>query len=92
MNNEPNLKIKEELLLIFKSGKISELLKRVISIKKKFPKSIFILNLLGSIQHELQNYEEAIINFKKITKIKPDFADAHYNLGIIYKKLNQTNN
>ncbi len=92
MNNEPNLKIKEELLVIFKSGKISELLKRVISIEKKFPKSIFILNLLGSIQNELQNYEEAIINFKKIIKIKPDFADAHYNLGIIYKKLNQIDN
>ena len=89
MENEPDLKIREKLLLIFNSKKFEELLEQISNLQKSFPNSIFLLNLLGNINNKLQNYSEAIINFEKIIKINPMFSDAYYNLGIIFKNINE---
>ena len=89
MENEPDLKIREKLLHIFNSKKFEELLEQISNLQKSFPNSIFLLNLLGNINNKLQNYSEAIINFEKIIKINPKFSDAYYNLGIIFKNINE---
>ena len=88
MNKEPDLKTREELINIFNSKRFSELIKKILNLQKNYPQSLFLLNLIGNTNNELENYNEAIINFKNIIKINSNFADAYYNLGIIYKKIN----
>ncbi len=88
MNNEPNIEIRQELINIFKLKQYSKLLEKISKLQINFNKSIFLLNLTGVVNSNLQNYEEAIKNFKSIIKINPLFADAYYNLGYIYKTLN----
>ena len=88
MNNEPNIEIRQELINIFKLKQYSKLLEKISKLQINFNKSIFLLDLTGVVNSNLQNYEEAIKNFKSIIKINPLFADAYYNLGNIYKTLN----
>ena len=37
------------------------------------------------------NLEEALISFKKVSELAPDYAECHYNLGYIQLKLNRLN-
>ena len=39
---------------------------------------------LGTAYGELGKYEEAIEAFRQAIRINPDYADAHYNLGLTY--------
>jgi hypothetical protein len=43
--------------------------------------------LRGSSYQELDMYSEAIKSYEKAIELKPDFADAFTNLGIVYYKL-----
>ncbi len=92
MNNEPDLRSREELLKLYHDKDYNKLLKKVKNLLNSFSKSLFLLNLLGIANTELGNYEEAIQNFKATTAINTNFYDAYYNLGIIYKKINSINN
>ena len=48
---------------------------------KKNPKAWMAHNNLGIALFAKQKNEEAISHYKMAIKIKPDYADAHYNLG-----------
>ena len=88
MNNEPNKEILEELIKKFKQKKYNETIKKISDLQISYPKSIFLLNLLGAIHNELNNFDDAIKCFSKIITLNKKFADAYYNLGVIYKKIN----
>ncbi|OUW96882.1 MAG: hypothetical protein CBD97_00460 [Pelagibacteraceae bacterium TMED237] len=90
MNFEPNKKIIEKLLKNFNKKNYSELRQQILILQIEYPKSIFLLNLLGATNNLLNNFEEAINCFKKIIKLNKNFSDAYYNLGIIYKTINKT--
>ena len=89
MNNEPDLKLREQLLDNYNNKSFDKLLKKISELKNKYPRSLFLLNLLGNINNELGKYNEAIINFENIIKLNKNFADAYYNLGVIFKNINQ---
>ncbi len=59
------------------------------SIKKDLEKNYEFLNIYGYILFRLENNEEAIKLYKKIIKIKPDYAFAFNNLANVYSKLNK---
>ena len=92
MKIEPNIEKRNELFKLFKSKKYSELDIELLKLQKEFPKSIFLLILHGNVSNELKDYKKAINSFKKIIQLNSNFADAHYNLGIIYKNLGQLEN
>lgn len=41
-------------------------------------------NLNGMVNLRLQKYNEAVLNFKDAIKLKKDFAEAYFNLGLVY--------
>ena len=45
---------------------------------------------MGNALHEQGNLNEAIEAFKKAISIKPDYAEAHNNMGIVYYKHGET--
>ena len=87
MNTEPNIKIRKELIDLYNNNKYELVISKIIELQVIFSKSIFLLNLLGVTYNVLENFDAAIVNFKKIIKINSNFADAYYNLGNIYKKI-----
>ena len=91
MNSEPDNRIKKNLLDLYKFNKIGQLEEKIFHLQNQFPKSVFLLNLLGIININTEKYDGAISNFEKILKINPSFADAYYNLGYVLKKKKQEN-
>jgi len=51
---------------------------------KNIPKILFEI---GTVYEDLGKYIEAIEIFRKVIEIKPDFADAHANLGVTLKSM-----
>lgn len=92
MNNEPNKQIRDTILNLFKLKNYNKIKSYVENLQITYPNSIFLLNILGVVNNSLENYEESIINFKKIIKINPYFADTYYNLGNVYKTIDNNKN
>ncbi len=51
------------------------------------PRNPFVWLLAGYCYGELGHYQEAMEEFKQAIRIKPDYAEAHYNLGVTYGEL-----
>ena len=47
---------------------------------------ISIINILGYAYYNSGKYEEAIESYKQAIRIDPDYATAHYNLGVAYRR------
>lgn len=45
-------------------------------------------NNLGASLYKLKRYNEALVEIKKSLHLKPDYASAYYNLGLVYKDIN----
>ncbi len=43
---------------------------------------------MGNVYKELKKYSLAILANQNAIMLKPDYASAHYNLGIVYQKSN----
>ena len=43
-----------------------------------------LINNLGTYYFDKGLVDEAILHFRHTIKIAPDYADAHYNLGVAY--------
>lgn len=41
---------------------------------------------------QLGNYQSAIESYKEAIRLKPDFAEAHYYLGVVYLKVDDRSN
>ena len=52
----------------------------------KFPNSVNLYNIIGSVNKQLGKLEEAIDVYKKAIDIKPDYAELHYNIGNALKE------
>jgi tetratricopeptide (TPR) repeat protein len=54
------------------------------------PDYIKALNNLGAVYNKLGQYQEAVEVLLLVTKAKPDFAEAQYNLGTAYYNLGRS--
>jgi tetratricopeptide (TPR) repeat protein len=52
-------------------------------------KSAFAQQYLGNAEYRASNYDDAMESYNKAIELKPDFADAWLNRGILHTKLNQ---
>ena len=55
---------------------------RGFTIITKVSKSVVLFNIIGATNKGLGKLDEAIEAYKKAITIKPDYAEAHYNMGI----------
>ena len=50
------------------------------------PDRAAVHNNLGNVLTGSRRFDEAIVAFQKALRINPDFAEAHYNLGIAWRR------
>lgn len=48
------------------------------------PKQAYALNLMGLIEYNQGNVKKAMENYQAAVLNKPDYANAHYNLALVY--------
>ena len=87
MSKNPPENIIKEIIILFNEGKILNVIEKSEILVSKYPKSIFLLNLLGVCYGRNNQLKKAKKYFEHSININPNFIDAHYNLGKTLKKL-----
>ena len=77
----------EELVVMYNQGKLRNVIKKAKQLITQYPQSIFLWNILGLTNAGIKKLNEAEKCFQTTIKLKPDFVEAHYNLGNAQKKL-----
>jgi len=84
---QPDQQTIDEVLNLFKSGKLNKAKIEIENYIKKFPKSFVLFNILGAVCAGQGELEVAINHHKKSVEINPDYAEGYNNLGIAFQKL-----
>ena len=71
----------DELIDLYNKGQFKKVLSKIRPLVSLFPNTIFLHNLQGASNSASNNQDAAIDCYKKVIKIKPDHADAYYNMG-----------
>ena len=90
MNNKeiPSEKI-DSIISLYSIGKAKKAIDEINLLLNDFPESPMLLNIQGACYAGLYKFDSAIESYQAALKIKPDYADSYYNLGNIYRTLNQ---
>ncbi len=71
-------------LELHQAGRLDEAKAECRELLRHSPGHAVALNLLGFLEYQLGNGEKSIAAFRKAISAKPDFADAHFNLGNVF--------
>ena len=77
----------QELINLYRSGKLVVAEKKIIKEIEKNPNNFFLYNFLGIILSNQKKLDEAVISFRKSIKINPNYAQGYSNLGAELFKL-----
>ena len=86
---KPNKSQLEDLVGFHKTGQFQEALSAINGLIKTYDKDPFLYNIKGSCLCETGDLSASIASFEKAILINPDYAEALYNLGVAYQKLDQ---
>ena len=79
---EPPQEELQSLINLYKQGQYQQAFDNASQLLKEFPSSLNLYNIIGATNERFGKPEEAIEAYNKAISIKPDFAEAYYNMGI----------
>lgn len=88
VNANPPQWILDSLFKKFQEGEHSLVFQQVQVLLSKYPNSLTLLNLFAKFSMGRGDYERAQDALSTIIKIKPDYAEAYFNKGVCFSKLN----
>ena len=75
----------QSVLNLYTHGKLKQALSESSQMLERFPNSVVLYNIAGASNAGLMLFDAAIDSYKQALKIKPDYADTYYNMGIALK-------
>ena len=69
------------LIALFNQRRLEEVVRQATSMAAEFPNAVVLYNILGAANAGLRKLNESIASYGKALQIKPDYAQAHNNLG-----------
>ncbi len=69
------------LIALYNQGQLQEALDQGAALAEQYPNAPLILNILGVVNAGLGRLDQAVASYTKALQIKPDYAEAHSNLG-----------
>jgi len=72
---------------LYSNGQIQEALDSVGILIKDYPDEPLLYNISGACYKEIDKLEKAFKSFEKAVALKPDYAEARYNLGVTLREL-----
>ena len=66
---------------LYNQQKFQQAFNKAQTLTKRYNKSLALWNLIGASAAKIEKPDEAVLAFQKALSIKPDYAEAHYNLG-----------
>ena len=79
----------QSVFALYSNGQMQEALDAVETLIKGYPKEPLLYNINGVCYKEIGQLEEAFKSFQKAVALKPDYAEAQYNLGVTIHELGQ---
>jgi len=76
----------QEIVNLLNQKRLKQALSESSQLLKKFPNSIILFNIVGASNAGLMQYDEALESYKKALEIKPDYAEAYFNMGVVLKE------
>jgi len=84
-SQDPPIELLQPIVNLFTNGKLQQALSDTSQLLEKFPNSVILCNISGASNSGLMQFDDAIVSYKKALEIKPDHAEAYYNMGIALK-------
>ena len=79
----------DSVYALYSSGQIENAIIRIKELNEDYPNVPLLFNILGACYKSLGEFQGAAQMFETATKLKPDYAEAHFNYGVILKGLDQ---
>ena len=73
------------LINLYNQQKLHQVFSEAQILTKRYKKSVTLWSLLGASAAQIGKLDEAVLAFQKALLIKPDDAQAHYNMGNVLK-------
>ncbi len=81
LNKAPTQEQINGLIALYNQGQLQEALDQGTALYEQYPNVPLILNILGAVNAGLGRLDQAVASYSKALQIKPDYAEAHSNLG-----------
>ena len=90
-NNQPILTEEQinSVMTLYSSGQLNETIAEIKILNKAYPNVPLLFNILGACYQAQGLLGDSAKMFETATKIKPDYAEAHFNLGVVLKTSGQ---
>jgi tetratricopeptide (TPR) repeat protein len=75
------------VIYLYSSGKIEEAIIEIKSLNENYPNVPLLFNILGACYKSIGETENALKMFETATKIKIDYSEAHFNVGVVRQEL-----
>ena len=83
---EPSQDQVQSLINLYNQGQLAVVLEQAQALIEQYPGAFAVWNLLGAAAAQIGKLDQAILAFQKVISIKPDYAEAHLNMGIAFKE------
>ena len=70
-----------KLVNFYQDGQLLDALNGASELLKKFPNSVFLHDLRGTVYSNLGRYEMAVKSYRNVIKMQPESESAHLNIG-----------
>ena len=77
----------DKVLGLYSSGKIDEAIEMIKALNEDYPNVPLLFNLLGACYNKLEQFDPAAQFFEAAISIKPDYAEAFLNHGIVMRQV-----
>ena len=81
----------QSAVFLVNNGKIQEALQVVEPLIDKYPDESILFNIRGVCNKANNQFNDAIDDFNHAVSIKPDYAEAYYNLGVTLREIGNPN-
>ena len=82
----------DHIMHFYSSGQMQEALSAIQILIKDFPNEPLLFNISGACYSQIGPIESTIESFEKAISLKPNYAEAHYNLGVALQRDRQLDN
>ena len=75
-----------QLINLYNQGQLAAVVEKAQALTKQYPTAFAVWNILGASAAQTGQLDKAINAFKRVIAIKPDYAEASYNMGNALKE------
>jgi len=80
----------DSVIALYSDGKIEDAIDEIKLLNEDYPNEPILFNIIGACYKSLGDLEASSKMFESAIEIKPDYAEAHFNYGVVLRGLNDS--